>query len=89
MRLSELQPGSCFRQGKTTKKKLSDGRIVSVIQKGKGKGQVKFIVPKNDPLISSVSCDLQMLGLGLRKHPEFMVEMGSGRPLRTRIQKLK
>jgi hypothetical protein len=84
MRLSELSPGSCFKQGKSTKKKLSDGRIVSVSPKGK----VKIIVPKNDPLISSVSCDLQMLGLGLRKHPEFMVEMGNGRPTRTKIQKL-
>jgi hypothetical protein len=84
MRLSELPPGSCFKQGKTTKKKLPDGRVVSVSLKGK----VKIVSPKNDPLISSVSCDLQMLGVGLRKHPELMVEMGNGKPKHTKNQKL-
>jgi hypothetical protein len=84
-RLSELLPGSCFKQGRTLKKKLPDGRVVSVSPKGK----VRFAVPKGDPVVSSVSCDLKMLGLGLRKHPELMVEMGNGKPTHTRTQKLK
>lgn len=83
--MSELAPGTCFKQGKTIKKKLSDGRVVSVSPKGK----VRIVSPKSDPVVASISCDLKMLGTGLRKHPELMVEMGSGRPTHIKIQKLK
>lgn len=76
VRLSELSPGTCFKQGKTEKKKLSDGRVVSV----DAKKRTRFSTPKNDPLVSVVSCNLSLIGTGLRKHPEFMVEMGSVRP---------
>lgn len=85
MRLSDLPPGTCFKQGKTLKKKLPDGRVVSVSPKGK----VRIVAPKSDPVVASVSCDLNMLGVGLRKHPELMVEMGNGRPVRCMTQKLK
>jgi hypothetical protein len=84
-RISELVPGTCFKQGKTLKKKLSDGRVVSVNPKGK----VRIAEPKGDPLVSSTKCDLVMLGLGLRKHPELMVEMGNGKPRHFKDQNLK
>lgn len=84
-RISELSPGTCFKQGKTTKKKLPDGRVVSVNAKGK----VRIVTPKTDPVVTSVSCDLTMIGLGLRKHPELMIEMGNGRPRYIKDQKLK
>lgn len=83
-RISELAPGTCFKQGKTLKKKLPDGRVVSVSPKGK----VRIAEPKSDPVVSSVSCGLNMLGLGLRKHPELMVEMGNGKPRHIKNQKL-
>ena len=84
-RLSQLQPGDCFKQGRTLKKKLSDGRVVWATPKGK----VRTVTPKNDPVVSQTSCDLSMIGLGLRKHPEIMIEMGNGRPKHIRDQKLK
>lgn len=84
-RISELSPGTCFKQGKTMKKKLADGRVVSVTKKGK----VRIVAPKTDPVVSAVSCDLHFLGLGLRKHPELMVELGNGRPRHFKDQKLK
>lgn len=67
------------------KKKLADGRVVSVTKKGK----VRIVAPKTDPVVSAVSCDLHFLGLGLRKHPELMVELGNGRPRHFKDQKLK
>jgi hypothetical protein len=84
-RISELSPGTCFKQGKTMKKKLADGRVVSVTAKGK----VRIVAPKTDPVVSAVSCDLHFLGLGLRKHPELMVELGNGKPRHFKDQKLK
>ena len=84
-RISELSPGTCFKQGKAMKKKLVDGRVVSVTSKGK----VRIVTPKADPVVSSVSCDLHFLGLGLRKHPELIVELGNGRPRKITDQKLK
>jgi hypothetical protein len=85
VRLSDIAPGTCFKQGKTEKKKLSDGRVVSV----DAKKRTRFSTPKNDPLVSVVSCNLSLIGTGLRKHPEYMVEMGSGRPKHVKDQKLK
>jgi len=84
-RLSDLQPGDCFKQGKTLKKKLSDGNVVWATPKGK----VRIVAPKGDPVVSSASCDLHLIGLGHRKHPEMMIEMGNGRPKHVRDQKLK
>lgn len=84
-RLSQLSPGDCFKQGRTVKKKLPDGSVVWATPKGK----VRIVTPKTDPVVSSVSCDLTMLGLGLRKHPEVMIEMGNGKPRHIRDQKLK
>lgn len=85
MRLSDLPPGSCFKQGKTVKKKLSDGRVVTV----GAKGRVRIAEPKGDPVVASVSCELKLLGVGLRRHPEQIVEMGSGRPVRIQDRKLR
>ena len=85
VRLSELNPGTCFKHGKTEKKKLGDGRVVSVGTNRKP----RYSTPKNDPLVSVVSCNLSLIGTGLRKHPEYMVEMGSGKPRHIKDQKLK
>ena len=85
MRLSDLPPGSCFKQGKFLKKKLPDGRVVSV----NPKGRVRVSTPKADPVVNSTACDLKMLGVGLRRHPEIMVEMGSGKPSSVKVQRLK
>jgi len=85
MRLSDLPPGSCFKQGKSLKKKLPDGRVVSV----NPKGRVRITTPKSDPVVNSTQCELPILGVGLRKHPELMVEMGNGRPARITTQRLK
>lgn len=84
-RLSALRPGECFRQGKTLKKKLTEDTVVWATPKGK----VRTATPKNDPAVSAESCSLNLIGLGQRKHPELMIEMGSGKPRHIRDQKLK
>lgn len=83
-RVSEIAPGTCFKQGKTLKKKLSDGQVVSVSPKGK----VRTVTQKGDPLVSPANCSIPLLGAGLRRHPELMIEMG-GRPRSIVDQKLK
>ncbi len=75
MNFSELSAGSCFQRGKRggVRKKLEDGRALTISRKGK-----KRIRPvKGDPAIDSVSCPLTFLGEGLRKAPGSIIEIGS------------
>jgi hypothetical protein len=77
MRFSEMPAGSCFQNGKRggIRKKLPDGRVVTV----SGSGKVKTRGMKGDPEVDAVSCPLKFLGTGLRKNPDVVVEIGSAR----------
>lgn len=79
VKLSELPELSCFttKNGKGKKfKKAVDGRVIS---KGKG-GKARIRTPKGDPEVEQAACPLDMIGLGMRKHPDEVVEIGNGRP---------
>lgn len=81
-RLSDLSPGHCYRKpgrGSVLRKKLSDGRIAEV---GTDR-RVKFRKERGDPLVEQISCPLKYLGIGQRRHPEAVIEVGS------RIQKTR
>lgn len=80
-RLSELSEGHCYRKPgrKGLRKKLSDGRIAEVATDRR----VRFRGERGDPLVEPVSCPLKYLGIGQRKHPEAVIEVG-GRARRTR-----
>ncbi len=73
-KFSELPAGACFQKGKRggVRKKLPDGRVVSVSSKGK----VTTRAMKGDPNVSIVSCPLKFLGTGLRKVPDAVIEIG-------------
>lgn len=75
-KLSDLPDGSCFTQGGRLKKKLPDGRVAMVAAGGK----VRTRTPKGNPTVSVAACPLHMLGVGLRKTPDMMIEIGNGRP---------
>lgn len=79
IRVSELMDGSCFRDGRTKWKKLSDGKAVNVT-----KGRVRTRHLRGDPEVTPVPCDLKLLGVGLRRHPEQVVEIGDGNLLKKR-----
>lgn len=78
VRLSEVPVGSCFQHGKGTKKKIGDGKTASV---GLG-GRVKTRAIKGDPEVEPVACPLKYLGVGLRRHPEGVIEIGDGNILK-------
>ena len=82
MKLSELTAGSCFQRGKKggVRKKLPDGRVLTI--SAKGKKRIRAV--KGDPTIDSVSCPLDFLGEGLRKTPDSVVEIGSRESQRRR-----
>jgi hypothetical protein len=82
VRISELPSGTCFRQGKVTRKKLDGDRVVSVSPKGKIRKRMNL----GDSEVESVPCPLRLLGVGLRKLPEQVVEMGDGNLLDTEGQ---
>lgn len=77
IRVSDVPPLSCFFQGKKLRKKLEDGKIATVT-----KGKVRSRFPKGDPEVELTGCPLEMLGIGMKNHPETLVQIGDGNPLR-------
>jgi hypothetical protein len=82
-RLSEVSVGSCY-VGKSKKvaKKIEDGRTASFIGSS---GRVSMRAIKGDPDVDLLeACPLKFLGVGLRRHPDMVVEIGDGNILRPR-----
>lgn len=78
VRVSELPVGSCFRQGRTVKKKVDGDRALTVA----ANGRVRTRKLRGDPEVEPVPCELRHLGAGLRRHPEQVIEIGDGNILR-------
>ncbi len=74
IRLSELPVGTCFLQGRKKKKKVDDDRIGFFM----GGHRARFRKIRGDPEVEQVPCDLRLFGLGLRRHPEVVIEIGHG-----------
>jgi hypothetical protein len=73
----DLMVGSCFVDPKgDTKKKVSDSKASSVDDVGK----VKTRKVKSAVEVEPTACELKYLGVGLRRHPELVVEIGDGNP---------
>lgn len=79
LRISEIPIFSCFLQGRKTKKKVDDDRVLSVKN-----GKVSTRKQKGDPEVELTTCPLEMLGLGQSRHPETLIQIGDGNPLRRR-----
>lgn len=84
-RFSELAAGSCFLHGKRLKKKVADGRVSTI----SAAGRVRTKVQKGDPQVQPSSCPLRFIGVGMKKHPDMIVEVGDGCPVRIQDRKLK
>lgn len=80
IKLSELPIGTCFtgKNGGDEKKKVSEKKVAKV----KKNGRVSMGKVKGDPEVDSCPCPLRLFGVGLRRHPDLMVEIGDGNPLR-------
>ena len=78
MKLSELSAGACFLRGRKGKveKKVEGDRIAS---RGKG-GKVRMRPVRGDPEIQYIPCPLWAIGVGMRRNPSEIVEIGDGRP---------
>ena len=81
IRTSEIPVGNCFLQGRVTRKKTDDDKALT-LKKPSGKVSTRKI--KGDPEVEMVHCPLEMLGLGMRRHPETIVQIGDGNPIRRR-----
>lgn len=79
VRVSDLPAGTCFRQGSTTKKKLDDDRIVTMSLTGRVRKR-----HAKDAEVDPVPCPLRLLGLGYRKLPSQVLEIGDGNILKRR-----
>lgn len=84
-RFSELSVGSCFMQGKRFKKKASDGRVITI----SAAGRVRTKNQKGDPEVQPSSCPLKFIGVGLRRTPDTIIEVGDGCPTRIQDRKLR
>lgn len=75
MRLSELPVGNCFISAKGgRKKKVSDDKVATV----KDNGKVSYRRLKTDPEVEPTACQVREIGVGLRRHPDMVVEIGDG-----------
>lgn len=81
--LSQIPVGNCFLQGKKERKKVGDGKVASI----GGKGRVSTRGVKGDPEVEQTPCSLRFLGVGLRRHPDAVVEIGEGNILRPKRRK--
>lgn len=82
IRLSEVPVGSCF-LGKKDKifKRLEDGKAASI----NPAGRVSTKKTSGDPEVEMIeACPLKFLGVGLRRHPDLVVEIGDGNILKKR-----
>lgn len=79
VRVSDVAVGQCFLQGRSVKKKVADDKA-SIVKNGK----VRSRKIKGDPEVEQTSCPLEMLGIGMSRHPEMVVEIGDGNPLKRR-----
>ncbi len=78
VRTSEISVGQCFRQGRVVRKKVEDDKAVTRSLSGK----VSSRKIKGDPEVEITQCPLNMLGVGLRRHPETVVQIGDPKPRR-------
>lgn len=84
VKFTELPVGSCFIHGRGggalghggggMKKKVGEAKASSV----KANGRVSTRKVKGDPEVEPSPCPLRLLGVGLRRHPEGVVEIGDG-----------
>jgi len=81
IRLSEIIEGSCFiGRNNREMKKTDDGRIASISPAGR----VTIKKAKGNPEVEQQICSLKYLGVGLRRHPDLVVEIGDGNILKKR-----
>jgi hypothetical protein len=78
VRTSEISVGQCFRHGRVVRKKVEDDKAVTRSVSGK----VSTRKIKGDPEVEITQCPLNMLGVGLRRHPETVVQIGDSKPRR-------
>lgn len=77
LRLSEVPVNSCYTSGKSKKilKKVEGGKVGYVGLSGR----VSMRSAKGDPDVNLIeACPLKYLGIGLRRHPDMVVEIGDG-----------
>jgi hypothetical protein len=75
----DLQVGSCFIGPKgEKKKKTADGK--ASVRRDNGRVSTRKV--KADLEVEPSPCDIGLLGVGLRRHPEVVVEIGDGNPFR-------
>lgn len=73
----DLLIGSCFiANNGEVKKKVSEKKASAVELSGK----VKTRKVKDVAEVEPTACELRHLGVGLRRHPELVVEIGDGNP---------
>lgn len=86
VRFGELPVGSCFMHGRSAlRKKVGDEKTATV----RGNGKVSTRKMKGNPEVEPSPCPLKYLGVGLRRHPDAVVEIGDGNIVERRTRKTK
>ena len=79
IRLNEMQVGNCFIDKKGQEKKKVEGdRVASIGSSGK----VSMRKAKGNAEVEQTICSLRFLAVGMRRHPDAVVEIGDGNLLK-------
>lgn len=80
MFFKDLLVGSCFIGPKgDMKKKVSESKASQVNEES---GKVSTRKVKGAAEVEPSACELRYLGVGLRRHPDVVIEIGDGNPFR-------
>lgn len=84
IKLSDLRIMSCFTdKNGEEKKKVGERKVATV----KTDGKVRMRKVKGNPEVEERPCSLRLFGVGQRRHPEMLVQIGDGNLLKKRNRK--
>lgn len=80
IKFSDLPEQSCF-LGKNgeMKKKVSGKKVASLRERD---GRVNMRKIKGNPEVEYCACSIGLFGVGLRRHPDLVVEIGDGNTMK-------
>lgn len=83
IRLFDVPVGSCYLEGRKAKvmKKIEADQSATI---GPGKRVIKRKIKGDKEVDTLETCPLNLFGVGLRRHPDLVVEIGDGNILKNR-----
>lgn len=80
MKFSDLPDQSCFLGKNGEMKKKVAGKKVAIRRESDGRISMRKM--RGNPEVDDCACSIGLFGVGLRRHPDMIVEIGDGNTLK-------